>query len=704
MNLEQVKWQLPKLRWHTPGRQRWDIQCIYRNPDLAEQVEQRVCSHSGIISCKANAVTGRVLVIFEQPAFCQIADIKNLLIQVLNKLLNGVDDLALVEDNYSESVLAEVIRYGHDSPKQRRKCVALSVCNSTFKVITPLTVGCIVTVAVTGALAPLAALGLQSASSQIFGLGGFFITTKIAEAVTGHKKQQAWTEYAQTIEKKLRVKSIEKIHSLDTADLENYDSEKLINLVIRDTEKIKQFMLYAPPTLLEKSMTILTGIGILLMISSGAFILSALPIPALIYINKKQRKRMEQEYRKNAPHMEYYHQLLANNVNGISTIRSFSNEEREIQGLQRAGERYYRHDERKTAINSYYNNNRELALGLGMMLPLAYSSLGLLQGSISVLQLTIQAIATGHLLHSSTGMEQSFSVYFEARDAALRLNNLLTINAKIQAGKLEMSKKQCKGSLTFEHISFSYPHRPIFENIHFEIASNKTIGITGITGSGKSTLVKLMQRLYDVDSGRITIDGIDIKDLHLKSLRDAISLVGQDTFLFNDTLRANLIYGAPNATEQEIEAALEVASATEFINRFPQGLNTIVGERGQKLSGGQRQRISIARAVLKNSPILILDEATASVDNQTEALIRRSLERLAHSRTIIIIAHRLSTISNADCIYLLKDSAISEVGTHEQLLACDGDYRVLWQLQTREEKTTEVQLPCKEKNTSCTNY
>jgi ATP-binding cassette subfamily B protein len=226
------------------------------------------------------------------------------------------------------------------------------------------------------------------------------------------------------------------------------------------------------------------------------------------------------------------------------------------------------------------------------------------------------------------------------------------------------------------------PLRPVIKNVSLHIPAGETVALVGATGSGKSTLIKLLLRFYDVQSGRICLDGHDIRDLRLDDLRGAIGLVSQDVFLFHGTVRENIAYGTFDAPMEEIVAAAQVAEAHEFIMTLPQGYETIVGERGQKLSGGQRQRLSIARAVLKDPPVLILDEATSSVDNETEAAIQRSMERITVGRTTIVIAHRLSTVRNADRIYVLENGALYEQGRHEELVETNGIYAGLWKVQT----------------------
>jgi ABC-type multidrug transport system fused ATPase/permease subunit len=244
--------------------------------------------------------------------------------------------------------------------------------------------------------------------------------------------------------------------------------------------------------------------------------------------------------------------------------------------------------------------------------------------------------------------------------------------------------RNLQGNIKFENVSFSYNGSDkVLENINLDIPASKVIALVGPTGVGKSTLVSLIPRFYDVDTGSIKLDGIDIRELNVDDLRRKISIVLQDVFLFHGSVKENLLFGNPQATDEEIIEAAKIANAHEFIASLPEGYNTIIGERGVKLSGGQRQRISIARAVLKNTPILILDEATSSVDTETELLIQQALERLMKGRTTIIIAHRLSTIRNADKIVVLKGKEIVEQGKHMELFANDGLYKRLYTVQEK---------------------
>jgi ATP-binding cassette subfamily B protein len=250
------------------------------------------------------------------------------------------------------------------------------------------------------------------------------------------------------------------------------------------------------------------------------------------------------------------------------------------------------------------------------------------------------------------------------------------------------------GTIGFERVSFHYDVRPlpgvpapaaaitVLSELDLQIPAGQTVAFVGATGAGKTTLVKLLLRFYDPKHGAITLDGVDLRRLSLSSLRRAVGLVSHDVFLFHGSVRENIAFGSFVAPLERIVEAATTAEAHEFISRLPHGYDTIVGERGQKLSGGQRQRISIARAIVKDPPVLILDEATSSVDNETEAAIQRSLERIAVGRTTIVIAHRLSTVRRADRIFVVERGAVAEVGTHDELVERDGTYAKLWQVQT----------------------
>ena len=374
---------------------------------------------------------------------------------------------------------------------------------------------------------------------------------------------------------------------------------------------------------------------------------------------------------------------LANNLSGMMTIKSFTAEEYESLRVAEESDAYQQSNRRAIALSAAFVPLIRMIILAGFTALLLFGGMEAIAGRMSVGTYSVLIFLIQRLLWPLTRLGETFDQYQRAMSSTNRVINLLDTPIEIHSGDIPLPVGSVRGELEFKNVTFAYNGRsPVIGNLSLHIPAGKTIAVVGSTGSGKSTLVKLLLRLYEIDSGTITLDGIDIRDLKFKDLRRAIGLVSQDVFLFHGTVAENIAYDSPEATEFEVMEAAKIAEAHEFITQLPQAYETIVGERGQKLSGGQRQRIAIARAILKNPPILILDEATSAVDNETEAAIQRSLEKITVNRTTIAIAHRLSTVRNADCIYVMEYGKLVERGTHEQLLDRQKIYASLWRVQS----------------------
>ena len=338
---------------------------------------------------------------------------------------------------------------------------------------------------------------------------------------------------------------------------------------------------------------------------------------------------------------------------------------------------------RALKLMAIFNPIFDFAAGIGQLLVIYFGARMAITGSLSIADLVAFFLYLDSFYTPVRNLGNSMEAVQESLAGFERIADILTVSPEIASPEEPHTfTEPIKGVVRFENVCFYYNQgEEVLTDISLEIPAGSTVALVGPTGVGKTTLVSLIPRFYDVIDGKVTIDGVDVREIKLDQLHQSVSMVLQDVFLFHGTVPENILFGKPGATEEEMIRAAEIANATEFIDHMPNGYDTLIGERGVKLSGGQKQRLSIARAVLKDSPILILDEATSSVDTETELLIQQALERLIKGRTTIIIAHRLSTVRNADRIVALEGTKIVEAGTHEELLVKKGLYHKLYTAQ-----------------------
>ncbi len=579
--------------------------------------------------------------------------------------------------------LQRLLKYGR---RYRLKTWLASICsflNKLFDLAPPALIGIAVDVVVKQQDSILAQWGIKDVFWQLAIITGLSAIVWALESIFEYAYDYLWRNLAQDIEHDLRLEAYSHLQELELAYFEERSTGGLISILNDDINQLERFLDGGANEVIQVITTVIIISAAFFAASPVVAALSMLPIPFIIWGSIAFQSRLAPLYADVREKVSFLNGQLSNNLSGITTIKSFTSEDYETGRIETQSEAYRQSNRKAIVLSAAFIPLIRIVIFLGFIATLFLGGLEVVAGRLSVGTYSVLVFLTQRLLWPLTRLGDTMDRYQRAMASTNRVMNLLDTPIAIRTGDIRLPISSIKGELKFKNVTFSYNQRkPILQYFSLTLAAGKTTAIVGATGSGKSTLVKLILRLYEVQYGQIYLDGIELTNLNLKDLRRAIGLVSQDVFLFHGTVAENIAYGSFEASNREIVNAAKIAEAHEFIAQLPDGYKTIVGERGQKLSGGQRQRIAIARAVLKNPPILILDEATSAVDNETEAAIQRSLERITKNRTTIAIAHRLSTVRNADCIFVMDEGRVIESGQHEQLLEHDGVYASLWRVQS----------------------
>ena len=579
--------------------------------------------------------------------------------------------------------LQRLLKYGR---RYRLKTWLASICsflNKLFDLAPPALIGIAVDVVVKQQDSILAQWGIKDVFWQLAIITGLSAIVWALESIFEYAYDYLWRNLAQDIEHDLRLEAYSHLQELELAYFEERSTGGLISILNDDINQLERFLDGGANEVIQVMTTVIVIGAAFFAASPAVAALSMLPIPLIIWGSIAFQNRLAPLYADVREKVSFLNGQLSNNLSGITTIKSFTSEDYETGRIETQSEAYRQSNRKAIVLSAAFIPLIRIVIFLGFIATLFLGGLGVVAGRLSVGTYSVLVFLTQRLLWPLTRLGDTMDRYQRAMASTNRVMNLLDTPIAIRTGDIRLPVSSIKGALEFKNVTFYYNQRkPILQYFSLTLAAGKTTAIVGATGSGKSTLVKLILRLYEVQYGQIYLDGIELTSLNLKDLRRAIGLVSQDVFLFHGTVAENIAFGSFEASNREIVNAAKIAEAHEFIAQLPDGYKTIVGERGQKLSGGQRHRIAIARAVLKNPPILILDEATSAVDNETEAAIQRSLERITKNRTTIAIAHRLSTVRNADCIFVMDEGRVIESGQHEQLLEHDGVYASLWRVQS----------------------
>lgn len=581
-----------------------------------------------------------------------------------------------------ESPLKRLFEYSKLYSMKIYTATLFSVLNKLFDLAPPILIGAAVDIVVRRENSIFSNFGISNLIDQLVFLAILTLIIWLSESLFEYLYKIQWRNLAQVIEHKLRMDAYDHIQRLDMEWFEDQKSGGLMSILNDDVNQLERFLDNSANALIQVTVTVifitLSFFGANLIIGG----ISLIPIPIIIYFSFKFQKSLEPRYKEVRNTVGLLNSHLSNNLSGITTIKSYTNEKFESERVSKSSMDYQLANSDAIKFSSAFSPLIRIIIVTGFIGMLIVGGIFTINGEMEIAVYSVVIFLIQRLLWPLTSLGETFDQYQRAMASTTRILNLLDTQPLILDGEVEL-EEEVKGEIIFDDVNFDYPSRNnILRKLSFKIEGGKTIAFVGSTGAGKSTIIKLLLRLYDPQSGTISLDGHNIKDLKLNELRSSIGIVPQETFILDGTIRENILYGNHKATENDILEASKIAELDQFILSLDDKYETLVGERGQKLSGGQKQRLSIARAVLKNPPVLILDEATSSVDNETEAAIQRSLEKIIKGRSTILIAHRLSTIVNADKIYVLENGKINGEGTHSELLVNNETYAKLWNVQT----------------------
>jgi ATP-binding cassette, subfamily B, bacterial len=600
--------------------------------------------------------------------------------------------------------LARLWRYARGHRRTVVAAITFSVLNKLADVMPELLIGAAVDVVVRADDSIVATVfGVDDRFDQLLVLAAINAVVWVVESITDYVAQLLWRNLAQTIEHEARMDAYGHVQRLELAWFEDQSTGGLLSILNDDVNQLERFLDIGANELVRTAVNVVF-VGVVFFVAEPVLgVVAFAPIPLIVWASVRYQRRLEPRYAAVRERAGDLGALLANNVSGIATIRSFTAEDRESARMGDASEAYREANRQAIRLSSAFIPLIRMAILCAFTLTLIIGGRAALDGTLEVGVFSVLVYMTQRLLWPLTRLGETFDLYQRAMASTRRILDLLAVEPTIVDGPRALPAR-LRADVRFDDVRFAYGAtaagpatdrngagpavpgaRGVLDGFSLAVPAGETHAIVGSTGAGKSTVVKLLLRLHDADRGRITLDGVDVTAVPLAELRGAIGYVGQDVFLFQGTVRENLAYGRPDASDADLERAARLAEAHEFIAALPHGYDTVVGERGQKLSGGQRQRLSIARAILKDPPVLVLDEATSAVDNETEAAIQRSLELVGRGRTVIVIAHRLSTVRHADRIHVLERGRVVESGTHDQLVAAIGGlYAALWRIQTGE--------------------
>ncbi len=485
----------------------------------------------------------------------------------------------------------------------------------------------------------------------------------------------------------LTKKVYAKLQTLSQSYFSDKQTGEMMSRVINDTRNMETLVAHALPDLASNVLIVVLVSIMIFKINPILALCALIPVPVIVFVSGKFSRKVRSKFRKNQKILAELNSKVQDNISGMKEIQAFGKEEHENKGMSEFCEYYISANISATLSAAIFHPSIEFLTSLGSVLVMGIGGTLAMRGTMSTADVVGFFMYLSLFYSPIAVLSRIVEDVQNAFAGGSRVLQILDTEPEIKDDENAVDIGRAKGEIEFRNVTFYYNEKePVLKDVSFKVNAGKMIAFVGATGVGKSTIVSLMERFYDPISGEILLDGKPFKSITLRTLRENLSIVLQDVFLFNGTIYENIAYGNEKATREQVLEAARISRSDDFVRNMPDGYETIIGERGIRLSGGQKQRIAIARAILKDSPVLILDEATSAVDNETEALIQQAIDELSKSRTVVVIAHRLTTVMKADNIIMLENGEIAEQGTHAQLLENDGPYAKLCKINQKTEK------------------
>ncbi|WP_241200444.1 ABC transporter ATP-binding protein/permease [Streptomyces sp. NBC_01260] len=573
-------------------------------------------------------------------------------------------------------------------PHRRRlyRAAALSVACQATEIALGTFLGWTGLVLIKGEAAPLVSLGLTTASAQLWGLAGLVAVACAAVAGLSYASNLQWRRLGQDIEHEWRSRTYRHVQHLELGHLEGERTSRVAGALTNDVGQLGAFFAGPANDVLQLGTSLAVLVPAFLLLAPQIAWIAFLPVPVIAWLSLHHQKEAAADYAVTGECRSRLGSQVINSLEAGATVKSFCTEDYEAERIDELSESVQERSRQTDRSTIRHAETVRSCTTASMAATLLIGGRSVLNGTLRFEVFSPLIGLPQMLLMRMSRLGGITDQYQRTLASYNRVQRLRALPVEADGGDGTLDLAEVRGEVVLDGVTFAYPGRPTaLKDLSLTIPAGQVTALVGATGSGKTTIARLLMRFQDAQSGRVLIDGQDIRDLRRHSLRHAIGFVAQDPFLFDGSIADNIRYGSFGASDEAVLRAAAMAEAHTFIAALPDGYDTLIGERGAALSGGQRQRIALARAILKDSPVVILDEATSAVDNETEAAIQRTLRGFAADRTMVVIAHRLSTVRHADRIYVMdKGGIVAEQGTHNELLAQHGLYASLWQLQAGE--------------------